>query len=111
MGIDYQLHRVSVNVAKGFREMQKAGTSYYKDDMDRSLKQLNKGLDYFSTATDHLLKAEDDASNKAGNEIDKGNKALQKSIDAYGNGKIDNAEADYDSAMGHYDNALDLIGA
>lgn len=111
MGIEYQLHRVSVDVAKGFRELQKAGASYDKNDMDRSLGQLNKGLYYFSTAADHMAKAEGDAYSKAGDDIDKGNKDLQKSIDEYANGNVDSAENFYDNAMDHYDNALDLIGA
>lgn len=107
--IDYQLHRVSVDVAKGFRQLHKASTAYFKDDMDRALKDLNKGLNYFDTALDHVSKAEGDAYNKAAAEIDKGNKELQKSIDAYTNGDVDTADDHYNSAMDDYDKALDLI--
>ena len=110
MGIDFQLHRASVNLAKGLRQFQKADAAVYKDDIDRSVKYLNKGLDYFATAEDHMGKAEDDAYSKAGGEIDKGNKDLRKCIDAYAKGHVDSAQKDYESAMDNYDKALDLIG-
>lgn len=107
--IDYHLHRASVDIAKGFRQFQKADAAYNKDDIDRSVKDLNKGLDYFSTAGDHIAKAEDDAYNKAGDEIAKGNADLKKCIDAYANGNVDSAQNDYDNALDNYDKALNLI--
>ena len=109
MGINYQLHRVSVDIAKGFRQLQKADKELSKGNIDSAGNHLNKGLDLFVIAGDHALKAEDDAYNKAGNEIDKGNKQIQKCIDAYGNDKMDSAEDHYASAMDNYDKALDLI--
>ena len=109
IGIDYQLHRVSVDIAKGLRQFQKADKEFSKDNIDSTVKYLNKGLDLFSTAGDHAAKAEDDAYNKAGDAISKGNAELNKCIDAYGNGNIDSAEDHYASAMDDYDKALDLI--
>ncbi|MBT8440200.1 MAG: hypothetical protein KJO91_10775 [Gammaproteobacteria bacterium] len=109
MGIDFQLHRASVDIAKGFRQFQKADSALSNDNIDSAVKHLNKGLDCFATAQEHVVKAEDDAYNKAGEEIDKGNKELQKSIDAYADGNADRAISQYESAMDSYDKALDLI--
>ena len=110
MGIDFQLHRASVDIAKGFRQFQKADTARYKDNVDSEVSHLSKGLNCFASAHDHLIKAEDDAYNKAGNEIDKGNKELQESIDDYANGHADRGASHYAKAMDSYDSALDLIG-
>jgi hypothetical protein len=109
MGIDYQLHRVSVDAAKGYRQFQKADSKLAKGDIDSAVSHLKKGLNLFATAGDHALKAEDDAYNKAGNEIDKGNKQMQKSIDEYDNGNADSAANHYADALNDYDNAMDLI--
>jgi hypothetical protein len=109
MGIDYQLHRVSVDAAKGYRQFQKADNELNKGNIDSAVSHLKKGLNLFVTAGDHALKAEDDAYNKAGNEIDKGNKQMQKSIDEYDNGNADSAANHYADALNDYDNALDLI--
>ena len=110
MGINFQLDRASINIAKGFRQLQKADAAFHKDNIDSSVNHLNKGLDLFATAVEHLAKAEDDAYSKAGGEIDKGNEELKKYIDAYAKGQIDAAQDDYESAMDNYDKALDLIG-
>ncbi len=110
MGIDYQVHRASVDTSKGFRQFQKADNELYKDNVDSAVRHLNKGLNYFQTAVDHLAKAEEDAYSKAGKEIDQGNSDLQKSIDELGNGNVDSAQAHYDRALAKYDDALDLIG-
>ena len=110
MGIDFQLHRASVDTSRGFRQFQKADKALYDDKVDSAVRHLNKGLDYFDSALGHLAKAEDDAYKKAGSEIDKGNKELKKSIDEYGNGKTDSAASHYAKALDDYDAALDLIG-
>ena len=109
IALDYNLHRVSVDIAKGFRQFQKSDAAFDDDNFDRSVKYLNKGLDCFATAGDHIAKAEDDAYNEAGDEIAKGNKELQKSIDAYADDNVDRAQNDYASALNYYDKALDLI--
>jgi tetratricopeptide (TPR) repeat protein len=109
MGIDYQLHRVSVDAAKAYRQFQKADKEFNKGNVDSASNHLNKGLDLFATAGDHALKAEDDAYNKAGNEIDKGNQQMQKCIDEYASGNVDSAENHYADALDDYDRALDLI--
>ena len=109
MGIDYQMHRASVNIAKGFRQFQKADNMLAKGNVDSAVKHFDKGLKCCVTAEDHFLKAEDDAYSKAGKEIDKGNKELKKSIDEYAQGNIDSAGRHYASAMNKYDEALDLI--
>jgi hypothetical protein len=110
MGMDYQVHRVSVDVAKGFRQFQKADSAISKGNVDSAVIHLNEGLSYFDTAAEHLLKAEDDADKKAGNAIDAGNKELKKSIDSYADGKLDKGASEYGKAMTSYDSALDLMG-
>ncbi len=59
---------------------------------------------------EHAAKAEDDAVQKAGKDIDKGNAELNKSVEAYADGNMEKAESLLDSAVESYDNALDLIG-
>ena len=110
MGIDYQVHRASVDIAKAFRQFQKADNALAKDHTDSAVRHLEKGLDLFDTAMNHLAKAEDEAYEKAGKEIDKGNKELQKSIDEYSNGNVDSAAKHYADAVENYDDALDLLG-
>jgi tetratricopeptide (TPR) repeat protein len=110
MGMDHQLNRVSVNVAKGYRQFQKADSAISKGKTDSAVNHLNEGLSYFDTAADHLAKAEDDADKKAGNAIAEGNKELKKSIDSYADGHADRAAGQYDKAMTSYDGALDLMG-
>ena len=110
MGIDYQLHRVSVDAAKGFRQFQKADKEFNKGNVDSAARHLSEGLNLFATAAEHALKAEDDAYNKAGNAIDKGNQQMQKSIDEYASDNVDSAEKHYADALDDYDRALELIG-
>jgi exonuclease VII small subunit len=109
MGIDFQIHRASVDISKGYRQFQKADSAVYKDNLDSAVSHLNKGLNCFASAQDHLVKAEDDAYNKAGNEIDKGNKQLQESINEYADGHADRGASHYEKAMESYDSALDII--
>jgi len=110
MGIDYQLHRAAVDIAKGYQQFQKADSALTKDKVDSAISHRNKGLDLFATAQDHLIQAEDDACTKAGNEIDQGNKQLQESMDDYAKGNVDSGARHYDKAMDNYDSALNLIG-
>ncbi len=109
MGLDFQLHRMSVDIAKGYRQIQKADADFNKGKADSAVSHLNKALNEFDAAMQHAAKAEDDTYNKAGKEIDKGNAELQKSVKAYGDGHADKAASYYESAVENYDRALDLI--
>ena len=110
MGLDYQLHRVAVDVAKGFSQLQKASNAFSKGKVDSGSNHLNTAYNDFDAAMEHAVKAEEDAYVKAGKEIDKGNTELQKSIDAYAEGHDAKAESHYESAVESYDRALELIG-
>jgi tetratricopeptide (TPR) repeat protein len=109
MGIDYQIHRAAANAAKGVRQFQKADKALTNDKVDSAVNHLNKGLKDFALALDHLANAEDDAYTKAGNEIDKGNQQLSKSIDEFSAGNLESAQSHYDKALEKYDQALDLL--
>ena len=109
MGIEFQMSRASANIAKGFRQFQKADNELADDNINSAVKHFDKGLNYFVTAEDHFEKAEDDAYSKAGTEIDKGNTELKKTIEDYANGDVDGAHKHYASAMNRYDQALELI--
>jgi len=109
MGINFQLYRASVDISKGYRQFQKADSARSKGNLDSAASHLDKGLNCFAAAHDHLLNAEDDACQNAGNEIDKGNKELQDSIDSYSNGQADRAERHYEKAMENYGAALDMF--
>jgi Tfp pilus assembly protein PilF len=106
---DYQLNRVSANMAHGYSQVQKAVKELSRDDTRSATKHFNKALKYFTTAEDHAAKAVSDVYQKAGKELDKGNKELQKCIDAYDKGNIDNADKHYANAISHFDTALDMI--
>ena len=106
---DYQVHRASVNMAKAYRQFQKADNAFAKNNNNSAVTHLSKGYDHFDMAMDHLAKAEDIVYNQASDEIDKGNKELQKSIDAYNNGDFDSADKYYSKALDHYDKATDLL--
>ena len=109
MGIDYQVHRASVDMSKAFRQFQKADNAFADDKQDSAVNHLSRGYDLFQTALDHLAKAEEDAYNKAGDLIAKGNNDLQKSIDEYNAGNDDSAAKHYADALDYYDQALDII--
>ena len=109
MGIDFQVHRAAVDAAKGYRQFQKADNLLDKEKFDAAARHLNKGLEEFSAAFDHLVKAEEDAYAEAGQEIDKGNKELRKAIDDYADGKFDRAQSHYGKALDSYDLALDML--
>lgn len=110
LAIDYQVHRTSVDIAKGFRQIEKAATALSRDNIDSAGNHLNSALNDFSAAVEHAAQAADDACKKAGDEIDKGNAELQKCINAYADNHPDKAQGYYDSAVKNYDKALDLIG-
>lgn len=107
--MDYQLHRASVDLAKASRQAQMADNAFYKGNDEAAVRHLSRGLDLYQAALDHLSKAESDAYQGAGEEIDKGNNQLQMSLDAYSNGNTESAEKHYDKALNHYDKALDLL--
>ena len=109
MGLHHQAHRVSVDLAKGYRQIQKAAADFYKNDNDRAISHLNHAYNDFSAAMDHAVKAEEDLYKKVGSEIDKGNSDLQKSIDSYTEGNFEAAEGYYNKALNAYDSALDKI--
>jgi len=50
MGLDYQLHRVSVDIAKGYRQIQKAGAAISKGKEDSAARHLNDALNDFGAA-------------------------------------------------------------
>ena len=109
IAVDYELHRTSVDISKGYRQMQKASTALSKGNEDSVTEHLNHALNDFASAIDHAAKAEDSACKSAGKLVDKGNAELQKSINAYADGNSDAAQRHYDSAAENYDKALDLI--
>ncbi len=103
LAIDYHVHRTSVDIAKGYRQIEKAATSLSRGNTDSATIHLCKALEDFGAAVDH-------ACTKAGNELDKGNAELQKSFNAYADGHPDIAQGHYDKAVNSFDNALDLLG-
>jgi len=109
MGTKIQELEASWDVSRAIRQFQKADKSFSNDKSDAAQKHLQNGLDLFVKALKHIAKAEVDAYNKAGDDIDKGNQELQKSIDDYANGEDKRAARHYDDAMDSYDKALDII--
>ncbi|MBD3852001.1 MAG: hypothetical protein IFK93_11910 [Acidobacteria bacterium] len=110
MGVTHELHMGSIAVARGYRQLNKAGNAFYKDKVDSGSKHLEKALDDFGKALNYYAKAEEDAYIKAGEEIDKGNSDLAKSIEEYGKGHDGRAEEYLDKAANCYDKAMDMIG-
>jgi len=110
MGVTHELHMGSIAVARGYRQLNKAGNAFYKDKVDSGSKHLEKALDDFGKALNYYAKAEEDAYIKAGEEIDKGNSDLAKSIEEYGKGNDGRAEEYMDKAANYYDKAMDMIG-
>lgn len=108
--VDYEVHRTSVDIAKGYRQIQKAATAMSKGKADSVAKHLDSAVSDFDSAISHAAKATDDVCKKAGTELNKGNTDLQKSIQAYRDGNADEAQGYYDSAVSNYDKALDMLG-
>ena len=100
----------SVNIAKGYRQINKAASALSSGNLDGVSRHLNSALNNFGSAVDHAAKAADDVCTQAGNEIGKCNAQLEKCIKAYADGSTDEAQTHYDGAVKNYDKALDLIG-
>ena len=109
MGTKIQEHRASFDLSRAYREVQRAEKKFTNGKDDAAVKDMQKAYNYFSNACAHLVKAADDAYNKAGDKIDKGNSELQKSIDDYADGKVDRGARHYADAMNYYDEALDIV--
>lgn len=109
MGMNYQLTVAGFDVSKAMRQFQRADKAFSNENDDRGVKHLKKGFELLGKAYDHLVQADEDAYNKAGEEIGKGNTQLEKSIDSYASGNDDSGDRHYEKALDHYDNALDLI--
>jgi len=109
VGLNDQLRRVSVDVAKGFQQLQKASSAPGKDKVDSAVAHRQRALSLLDAAAQHALKAEVAAFKKVGIEIDKGNAELSKAIDAYSNGDLAKAERYSEDAVACSDKACDLI--
>lgn len=110
MGTDYQKHRVSTDISKGFRQLQKADADIYKGETNRASSHYVNGLNYFVSAEDHASRVVDANYKKAVEEINLGNKELEAAIAKYDDGNVNNTARDhYSKALDHYDIALDLI--
>jgi hypothetical protein len=109
MGTKFQEHEASWDMSRAFRQFQRADKDFTNGKGDAAVDRLKKGLSSVSKAGAHLVKAEDDAYNKAGNEVTNGNNELQKSINDYADGRNDSGARHYDDAMNYYDKALDII--
>lgn len=110
IAVDYNLHRTSVDIGKGNRQMQKAASAFSKGKDDSATNHLAEALDYYSTALDHAGRAEDDAAADVAKDLDAGKAELQKAINSYADGHPDIAEGHYESALDSFDKALDLLG-
>ena len=77
MGVEFQLHRGSVHLARGFNQIQKAGDSLADDKYDRATSHLDKALKEFGEASNNFTNAENDAYAKAGTQIDESQRAFE----------------------------------
>lgn len=111
MGINFQVYRAAVNIAKGVRQFQKADKAIGKENVDSAARHLDKGMNDFAAALSHLEQAEEDAYVKAAKEIEQGNEQLKKALDAYADGNDKGAESHYEKALEKYDAALELLDA
>jgi tetratricopeptide (TPR) repeat protein len=109
MGENFQVWRAAVNVAKGIRQFQEADNEIDKDNLNSAVRHLGTGLNRFTTALDHLEKAEDDAAHAAAKELTKGNDEVRKCVDAYGKDDPNGASKHYEKALEHYDSVLDKL--
>lgn len=109
MGERFQVYLANVDMARAFRQFQKADKAYANDNDDATERHLQRGLELLEKVVDHLVNAVDADYEQAANEFDKGNKELQKSLDAYDDDNNDQGDSHYEKALEHYDKALDLI--
>jgi hypothetical protein len=109
MGEKIQIFEANVDMSRAFRQFQMADKAFVNDKDDSAKKHLAKGLDLLKKVVGHLAKAAEDAYKKAGNQIDKGNAELQKSIDEYTDGNDNSGAKHYANALNYYDQALGLF--
>ena len=109
MGTKFQEFETSFDISRAYREVQRADKDFANGKADAAAKRLEKGYKYFASACNHLAKAEEDAYNKAGDKIGKGNSELQRSIDAYADGNVEKGARYYNEALTYYDEALDIV--
>ena len=109
MGTKYQEYKAAWDVSRALRQFQRADKDITKGYPKDAVKRMKRGLELVGYAVEHMAKAEEDAYNKASDEITKGNNELQKSIDDYANDKTDSGARHYNDAMNYYDKALDII--
>lgn len=109
MGEKFQVFLANVDMSRAFRQFQKADNAFYKDNDDAAERHLERGLELLAKVVDHLSNAVEDDYEQAADEIDKGNKELQKALDSYADDNDDKAADQYEAALEHYDKALDLI--
>ncbi|WP_224484434.1 hypothetical protein [Robertkochia aurantiaca] len=109
MGERVQFFEANVDMAKAFRQFQKADKAFWKDKDGSAEKHLERGLELLKKVADHLVQGTEDVYNNASKEVGKGNDELQKSIDSFDDDNDDRAEKHYQKALDHYDKALDMI--
>lgn len=109
MGAKFQEYKAGWDISRALRQFQKAEKDITKGYPKDAAKRMKRGLELAGYAVEHMAKAEEDAYNKASNEITKGNQELEKSIDDYANDKVDSGARHFDVAMDYYDKALDII--
>ncbi len=109
MGTKIQEYLASFDLSRAFRQFHMANKAFNKDNIDSTAKHLERGLHLVVKALGHIEKAVDDQLAIAAGKFEKANEELQKSIDAFADGKDESAERHFDKAMDLYDEALDLV--
>ena len=99
MGMNYQLAISGFDVSRAFRQLERANKAFIKGNGDSAVDHLRKGFDLLGKAFDHMAQAEEDALNKAGKQIGKGNDELEKSINYYVDGDSDRGDKHYEKAF------------
>ncbi len=109
MGEKFQIFEANVDMARAFRQFQRADKAFVKDKDDLAVKHLGNGLELFKKVAIHIAKAVEDDYQNAADEINKGNDELEKSLDEFDKGNDDSAERHYNKGLDCYDKALDLL--